>query len=1264
MKSIRYRKTYQSLAAAICLSLWSMAWAAAPTASFIATPDSGPSPLTVNLDAGASSDDGGVIQHDWTINGQPISLGTNTSDYEVTEAGIDMTSINGTAYTVTRRTVTVQFKTDNTYTVGLKVKDNEELFSSQFTKTVKVGCSYTLSPASRDHGPDEETGSVTVNTQSGCNWQAASNINWAGITSGSSGTGNGTVTYGVQANTATQQRAGALTIAGNTFSLTQQPQSPKQAPTASFTASPANGTAPLKVTLDYSASKDPDGQIVSYQWAVNGQAVEADSSAQEKTITLTSPGTYTISLTVTDNDGLTDKAEQTVVVEAAKQAPAASFTASPAKGIAPLKVILDYSASKDPDGQIVSYQWAVNGQAVETDSSAQEKTITLTSPGTYTISLTVTDNDGLTDKAEQTVVVEAAKQAPAASFTASPAKGIAPLKVILDYSASKDPDGQIVSYQWAVNGQALEEDGGQAQEVDGSVLKKTITLTGPGTYTISLKVTDNDGLTDETKQTVVVDKPANKAPVASFTASPASGTVPLKVVLDPNASHDPDGQIARYVWQVNGQALETEIDGVQAELDATGLQKTITFTSPGTYTLTLTVIDNEDLASEPASQTVKAEAGDAISINPDRHDFGTVPMLAEVDDSSLQAAPESDTLDAAYVPGQVIVKFHEGSSSDTLNSLDMQEVQSVDKLPLINAEVWQVEDVTGFLSTQAAALSGSGEIEYIEPDYLISINAAPNDPDFSKLWGMHNSADTDIDAPEAWDVIQGGTDLVCAVTDTGVDYTHSDLAANIWQNEAEYNGVKGVDDDKNGYIDDIYGYDFANNDADPRDDHNHGTHVAGTIAAVGNNRIGVTGVNWQGRIAALKFLNRYGSGSISNAVRAVAYAAKMGFGCINASWGGGGYSRALYDAIRTFGAQGGLFIAAAGNSARNSDSRPMYPAAYNLSNIVSVCASDNRDRLASFSNYGAKSVDLCAPGIGILSTVPNNRYAAYNGTSMASPHVAGAAALLWAAQPDLTATQVKAKLMASADVKSSLRGRSITGGRLNLSASLSGRPREFTVTNTGQNIVTLSQISLSGQNPADFEIRQSACQANLQLQPGGACGLTVSFAPRSSGDKQAALLVKSTGGVSLSAALSGNARAVNSASEDVFAGDDGFGIEEPAREIFLYNLRTAEVELPSLYIAGDASQQYSIKLCPAEGGFSICGNINAQAGSLDGLEQPVNAIYDPVSGVLEIPFIQTGTVSEEGVISVDPGGYAVKMQVIMPPDGGIDLQLIEAMPIW
>ena len=339
----------------------------------------------------------------------------------------------------------------------------------------------------------------------------------------------------------------------------------------------------------------------------------------------------------------------------------------------------------------------------------------------------------------------------------------------------------------------------------------------------------------------------------------------------------------------------------------------------------------------------------------------------------------------------------------------------------------------------AEALASLDDVEYVEANSIIRLENTPNDPSLSSLWGM-----TKISAERAWEVSTGDRDVLVGVIDTGVDYNHPDIRANYWSNAGETgtdeNGndksTNRIDDDNNGYVDDFRGWDFANNDNNPMDDHNHGTHCAGTIGGVGDNGVGVVGVNWQVGIVGPKFISAAGSGTTAAAISAIEYATTIGVNLTSNSWGGGGSSEPMRLAIKEASDAGILFIAAAGNSTANNDVTSSFPSNYDVPNVVAVAATGQNDSLASFSSYGLRTVDLAAPGVDIYSTARNNGYTSMSGTSMATPHVAGAVALMMSVHKQMTMDQLRAKLFQSVDAVPALATKVATGGRLNLEKAL------------------------------------------------------------------------------------------------------------------------------------------------------------------------------------------------------------------------------------
>ena len=409
--------------------------------------------------------------------------------------------------------------------------------------------------------------------------------------------------------------------------------------------------------------------------------------------------------------------------------------------------------------------------------------------------------------------------------------------------------------------------------------------------------------------------------------------------------------------------------------------------------------------------------------------------------------PESQEA-AEYQEGELLLRLKPGL--DAVSAAEAVETVGEVVRYFEKVDIYHIQLKVGVSAQQAVStLKEDARVLYAEPNYRwealedpLSKSTLPNDPRFEDLWGLHNTGqrgtpDADIDAPEAWDWATGSHDVVVGVIDTGVDYTHEDLAANMWVNQAELGGTPGVDDDGNGYVDDVYGIDTAYDDSDPMDGAGHGTHVAGTIGAVGDNGVGVVGVNWQVRIMALKFLSDGGGGWTDDAIETLNYAITMkedygvNLKLTSNSWGGGSYSQALYDAIAASGDAGMLFVAAAGNDRMDTDVMAHYPSSYDLANIISVAATDYDDQMASFSNWGVLSVDVAAPGVSILSTTPGNNYSYMSGTSMAAPHVSGLAALIASANPGYTAMQTKNLILNTVDELSALQGKILTEGRIN-----------------------------------------------------------------------------------------------------------------------------------------------------------------------------------------------------------------------------------------
>lgn len=413
-------------------------------------------------------------------------------------------------------------------------------------------------------------------------------------------------------------------------------------------------------------------------------------------------------------------------------------------------------------------------------------------------------------------------------------------------------------------------------------------------------------------------------------------------------------------------------------------------------------------------------------------------------------APFQKTENRKFKEGELLIKFKSSVPESRKDQLHKKHgSEKIKDFPALRIEHVKLEK--GLSVHEAVRLyKNDPDVEYAEPNLQYEALVTPNDPNYSQLWGL-----TKINAPAAWDSSTGSNSVVVAVIDTGLDYNHADLAANIWTNPAEIPG-NGVDDDADGYVNDIHGISAVLGSGDPMDDHGHGTHVAGTIGAVGNNGAGIVGVNWNVKMIGCKFLDANGKGSTSNAITCLQYVKSLkdrGVNIVatNNSWGCGGnacYSQALYDAIDA--QRDILFIAAAGNNSLDNDDETTshYPASYDLPNVISVGASDSSDSKASFSNYGRHSVHVAAPGDGIFSTMSGTNhfgfttgYGTLSGTSMAAPHVTGLAALLKSQDSGRDGVTLRNLLLAGGDPVASLAAKTITGRRINAfnSQNCSGR---------------------------------------------------------------------------------------------------------------------------------------------------------------------------------------------------------------------------------
>ena len=410
------------------------------------------------------------------------------------------------------------------------------------------------------------------------------------------------------------------------------------------------------------------------------------------------------------------------------------------------------------------------------------------------------------------------------------------------------------------------------------------------------------------------------------------------------------------------------------------------------------------------------------------------------------AFARSFTMDAPHVPGEVVVKVKNGFMGKFLGKKSLLGAEVKKSMQLLSGDFVVLKSSSKSSLSLLQQLKTLPEVAYAEPNFIYKAIGTAADPLYSKLWGLTNTGDNepdrnggnsgsrgvagaDVNATKAWEITKGDKDVVIAVIDTGIDYNHPDLKANIWVNTKEVAG-NGVDDDGNGYVDDVYGWNAHANNGNPMDGNSHGTHCAGTIGAKHSNGVGVAGVMDNVSLMAVKFLSDEGSGSLADAVEAIDYATRMNVDIMSNSWGGGGFSQSLEDAIKAAKAKGILFVAAAGNDGTNNDSAPHYPSNYQVDNVISVAAHTNQDTMASFTCYGKRTVHVAAPGHNILSTTPNNGYKVYSGTSMATPHVSGVLGLFIAENGRLDVKTVRDRLMATTVPAAAYRKTTISGGRV------------------------------------------------------------------------------------------------------------------------------------------------------------------------------------------------------------------------------------------
>ncbi len=630
-------------------------------------------------------------------------------------------------------------------------------------------------------------------------------------------------------------------------------------------------------------------------------------------------------------------------------------------------------------------------------------------------------------------------------------------------------------------------------------------------------------------------------------------------------------------------------------------------------------------------------------------------------------AADSPRLDRpSVVPGQLIVSFRRGVAvAGRRAALARAGTHSVRTLG--SPSVMLVSVKPQVAGRALGLLRGDARVRYAEPNTTVSIDAdasPPSDALFGKQWALSNTGQlvdfsfgtrgADIGALRAWGVTTGSDAVTVAVIDTGIDASHPDLAPNIWLNPGENcAGCRndGIDNDGNGYVDDWRGWDFVNNDNDPFDDNGHGTHVAGTIGAVGDNGIGVAGVSWNVKLMPLKFIGADGSGDVADAVRAVRYATAMGAEVSNNSWGGDDYSPALADAIAEADAHGSLFVAAAGNESNDNDASPRYPSGYDLPNVISVAASDANDQIAYFSNHGRASVDLAAPGQSIYSTWPGNGYRSMSGTSMAAPQVMGAAALALAAHPGAGAASLKALLLRTVDHPSGVAGQTATGGRLDAGAALTcSGTTQITIDAPGQGFVA------AAGHPLTVRLLAGVCgSADGVTVTASANGLPILLSARGDGLFAGSYLPAASGPITINAFASAaggsdSASVTGAVPRSIVAGGAPVTVTSSAGENALLVFDGSVGERAAVQITSATFTASTVTVRAPDG--SAVGSVNTgpSGAFLDTftIAQPgtYQIVIDPLSATAGSMTLQLLDVPPDASAAITAGGAAVTMTTV------------------